>query len=332
MARIHSSITDLIGDTPLIELGRYAERRELTARLLAKVEYFNPAGSVKDRAAWAIIREAEASGALQPGGRIVDITSGNTGIALAAIAARRGYRTTFYLGDNISPDKVALLRAYGAELEVVPNSFLADPANLPVLVERVEAENPDAFFANQLGNPANPQAHFDTTGPEIWADTDGEVDILVGGIGTGGTVSGAGRFLKGKKPAVRVVVAEPGLGSLPTPENLYPAEIDGVHKVTEVESDFLPENFDASVPDEIVALETQQAREAARALAREEGLLVGTSSGAALWVATELARRPENAGATIVVVFPDTGERYLSAGTFGTLDDAETLNVETVPA
>jgi cysteine synthase A len=316
MPNIHQNITELIGNTPLIELGSYARNRGLGARIVAKVEYFNPAGSVKDRAAYAIIRQAEVSEQLKPGGTIVDITSGNTGIALAAIAARLGYRTKFYLGDNISPDKITLLEAYGAELVKIPNSEFTDPAFLPAFLERIAADNPDAFFANQLGNPANPQVHYETTGPEIWRDTDGEVAAIVGGVGTGGTISGSGRFFKEQNPDVFVAVAEPGEGSLPTPENPYPAEIDGVHKVTEVESEFLPGNYDASVVDEVIALETQQAREAARALAREEGLLVGTSSGAILHAATQLAKRPEFSGRIIVAVLPDTGERYLSAGTF----------------
>jgi cysteine synthase A len=316
MPDIRTSIIDLIGNTPLLELAAYAANRDLPARIVAKVEYFNPAGSVKDRAAWAIIRAAEEAGLLQPGGQIVDITSGNTGIALAAVAARRGYRTKFYLSDNISPDKITLLAAYGAEIVKVPNGSFADPAFLPAFLERIQAENPDAYFSNQLGNPVNPQVHYETTGPEIWRDTDGEVDAVVGGVGTGGTISGAGRYLREQNPDVKVFVAEPGLGSLPTAENPYPAEIDGVHKVSEVESDFLPQNFDASVVDEAIALETEQAFETARALAREEGLLVGTSSGAIVWAATQLARRPEFAGKTIVAVLPDTGERYLSAGTF----------------
>ena len=317
MPNIHSSITELIGNTPLLELSKYSENRGLAGRIVAKVEYFNPAGSVKDRAAYAIIRQGELSEQLKPGGTIVDITSGNTGIALAALAARLGYATKFYLSDNISPDKITLLEAYGAELVKIPNSEFTDPAFLPVFLEKIQADNPDAFFANQLGNPANPQVHYETTGPEIWRDTDGEVAAIVGGVGTGGTISGTGRFLKEQNPDVFVAVAEPGLGSLPTPENPYPAEIDGVHKVSEVEAEFLPGNYDLTIADEVIALETQQAREIARALAREEGLLIGTSSGAIVYAATQLAARPEFAGRIIVAVLPDTGERYLSAGTFG---------------
>jgi len=320
MAAISRSITDLIGNTPLLELAKYSENRGLGARIVAKIEYFNPAGSVKDRAAWSIIRSAESEGLLEPGGLIVDITSGNTGIALAAVAARRGYRTKFYLSDNISPDKITLLSAYGAEVVKVPNGNFADPAFLPTFLEQIAAENPGAFFANQLGNPANPRVHYETTGPEIWRDTDGVVDALVGGVGTGGTVSGAGRYLREQNPDIYVVVAEPGLESLPTVENPYPDEIDGVHKVSEVEADFLPPNFDETVTNEVIALETQQAWETARALAREEGLLVGTSSGAIVWAATQLADRAEFAGKTIVAVLPDTGERYLSAGTFRVVD------------
>jgi len=332
MPDIRTSIIDLIGDTPLLELAAYAANRDLKARLVAKVEYFNPAGSVKDRAAWSIIRTAEEAGLLGPGGKIVDITSGNTGIALAAIAARRGYTAKFYLSDNISPDKVALLRAYGAEVVTFPNGDLADPAFEPALLQRIESENPDAYFTNQLGNPANPRAHYETTGPEIWRDTGGAVDVFVGGIGTGGTISGAGRYLRERNPGIKIFVAEPGPGSLPTAENPYPAEIDGVHKVSEVEPDFLPQNFDAAVVDEAIPLETAQAFETARALAREEGLLVGTSSGAIVWVATQLARRPEFEGKTIVAVLPDTGERYLSAGAFAQPAGAEPAESAAVPA
>ncbi|WP_392508182.1 PLP-dependent cysteine synthase family protein [Naumannella halotolerans] len=318
MTTIATSITDLIGHTPLLELQKYSTNRGLRARLLAKLEYLNPLGSVKDRTAWSIIRQAEESGALQPGGTIVDVTSGNTGISLAAIAARHGYRTKFYLSDNISPDKITLLQAFGADVVTVPNVNFADPPFLATLVERIRTENPDAYFTDQLANPANPQAHYSTTGPEIWADTDGQVDILVTGVGTGGTVTGTAKYLREHNPDLQVVLAEPGLGSLPTEENPYPHEIDGVHKVTEVETEYLPDNFDPAAPTEVIALETADARTAAQALAAEEGLLIGTSAGAITWVATQLAQRPENAGKTIVAVLPDSGERYLAAGTFAT--------------
>lgn len=313
---IAHDLTDLIGGTPLIELGAYTARRGLGARILGKLEQVNPAGSVKDRIAWAIIRDAEERGLLHPGDLIVDITSGNTGIALASIAARRGYRTTFYLGDNTSPDKTNLLTALGAELVPVPNSLFLDPEALQILFARAQDENPGAFISDQLGNPVNPRTHYETTGPEIWTDTEGEVHVLVAGVGTGGTASGAGRYLKDANPLVKVVIAEPGEESLPTEEALYPDEIDGVHKVVEVEEEQLPPNYDVTIADEVIPIEAAAAYATARELLREEGLLVGASSGAIVAAATILAARPEHAGQTIVAVLPDSGERYLSAGVF----------------
>ena len=317
MAVLVSDLTDLIGDTPLLELRHYGANRGLRARVLAKLESRNPVGSVKDRIAWAIIHDAEQRGLLGPGGSIVDLTSGNTGIALAALAASRGYESFFYAGDNISPDKLALLQAFGATIITVPNSFFLDPDALVILRERAQKEFPDAYFTDQLANPANPRYHYETTGPEIWEATGGTVDILVGGVGTGGTLSGAGRYLKERKPDLRVVVAEPGLGSVPSEENPYPLEIDGVHKITEAEPQQIPDNFDQAIADEFVALETTDAFATSRALAREEGLLAGTSAGGNVFVATRLALRPENEGKTIVTVICDSAERYLSAGIFG---------------
>jgi cysteine synthase A len=311
-----SDLTELIGDTPLLELRRYGANRGLRARLLAKLETRNPVGSVKDRIAWAIIRDAEQRGLLGPGGSIVDLTSGNTGIALAAIAAARGYQSYFYIGDNISPDKLALLRAFGATIIDVPNTFFLDPDALVLLRERAQKEYPDAYFTDQLANPVNPRCHYETTGPEIWEATGGSVDILVGGVGTGGTLSGAGRYLKERKPELLVVVAEPGLDSVPTEENPYPREIDGVHKITEAEPQQIPDNFDQTIADEFIALETADAFATSRAVAREEGLLAGTSAGGILFAATKLALRPENDGKTIVAIVPDSAERYLSAGIY----------------
>ncbi len=311
--KIHDNLSDLIGNTPLLELHNYARNRNLGARIVAKIESFNPAGSIKDRIAWAIIREAEEAGKLHPGDLIVDVTSGNTGIGLAAVAASRGYRAKFYVSDNISQDKVKVLRLYGAEIVTVKNEFFLDPEALDKITARIQQENPAAFFTDQLANPANPRIHFDTTGPEIWRDTEGAVDIFVGGVGTGGTISGAGRFLKSKKPGLRVVIAEPAEGSIPTEENLYPDEIDGVHKVSEVPPEQLPKNFDNSIADEIIPLSTAEARRAALELVAEEGIFAGVSSGAVLWAATQLAGRPENAGKLIVAVLPDTGERYLAS-------------------
>ncbi len=325
MGQIHDSITDLIGNTPLLELHNYRRHRDLGARILVKVEYLNPAGSVKDRIAWAIVRDAEERGLLKPGDRLVDVTSGNTGIAFAAIAAARGYRAKVYASDNISPDKIRLLEHYGAEVVKVENSFFLDPLALEKITEIVRSENPGDYFTDQLANPANPRVHYETTGPEIWRDTGGVIDAFVAGVGTGGTISGAGRYLKERNPGIRLVVAEPAEGSLPTEENPYPAEIDGVHKVTEVEPFQLPGNFDADVVDEVIALEATEAAATARALAREEGLLAGTSAGATLFAATRLAARPEFAGKTIVAVLPDSGERYLNAAAFRTDDAAVVL-------
>ncbi|MBB6488961.1 PLP-dependent cysteine synthase family protein [Rhizobium lusitanum] len=317
MTRIYNSFSELIGNTPLLELHNYRRKRRLDARILAKVEYFNPAGSVKDRIAWGIIKEAEDAGKIRPGDLLVDVTSGNTGIGLAAVAASRGYRTKFYLSDNISEDKVKLLRLFGAELVIVKNEFFLDPEALDKITARVRDENPTAFFTDQLANPVNPRTHFETTGPEIWRDTEGTVDIFVGGVGTGGTISGVGKFLRSKKPDIKIIIAEPALESLPTEENPYPDEIDGVHKVSEVPAEQLPRNFDTTIADEVISLNTADARATARALAAEEGIFAGTSSGAVLWVATQLAARPENAGKVIVAVLPDTGERYLSTAATG---------------
>jgi cysteine synthase A len=313
MARIYDSFSDLIGNTPLLELHNFRKNRNLRARILAKIEYFNPAGSIKDRIAWGIVKEAEEAGKIRPGDLLVDVTSGNTGIGLAAVAASRGYRTKFYLSDNISLDKVKLLRLYGAEIVTVKNEFFLDPEALEKISARVGEENPTAYFTDQLANPANPRTHFETTGPEIWRDTDGTVDIFVAGVGTGGTISGAGKFLKSKKPGLKVVVAEPAPESLPTEENPYPDEIDGVHKVSEVPPEQLPRNFDTSIADEVIALKTADARKTARELVAEEGIFAGTSSGAVLWVAARLAALPENVDKVIVAVLPDTGERYLTA-------------------
>jgi len=289
VAVLVSDLTDLIGDTPLLELRRYGARRGLQARLLAKLEMLNPVGSVKDRIAWGIIRDAEQRGLLGPGGSIVDLTSGNTGIALAAIAAARGYQASFYAGDNISPDKLALLRAFGARVIEVPNTFFLDPNALELLRERAQKENPDAYFTDQVANPVNPRYHYETTGPEIWEATGGSVDILVGGVGTGGTL---------------------------TEENPYPKEIDGVHKITEAEPQQLPANFDQSIADEFYAVETPDAFATSRAVAREEGLLIGTSAGAILFAATQVALRPDSQGKTIVSIACDSAERYLSTGIF----------------
>lgn len=316
MATINNSITDLIGNTPLLELHRYRQNRDLSARILVKVEYLNPAGSVKDRIAWSLIRDAQERNLLKPGGTIVDVTSGNTGIGLAAVAAAHGYKAKFYASDNISPDKFRLLEHYGAEVVRVPNSFFLAPDALEKITEIIRKENPDAYFTDQLANPANPQTHYKTTGPEIWRDTDGVIDAFVAGVGTGGTISGAGRYLKEKNPDIWLTISEPDVSTLPTDENPNPPEIDGVHNVTEAEPQQLPQNFDRDIVDEIIPLSPEQAAITARALAREEGLLAGTSAGATLYAATIIASRPDFVGKTIVAVLPDSGERYLNATAF----------------
>jgi cysteine synthase A len=312
LGRIYRDFTELVGNTPLVELARIRTKYNLQARILAKIEYLNPAGSVKDRTAWGIIREAEKNGKLKPGDLIFDLTSGNTGIGFAAVASARGYRTKFYLRNTISEDKINILRQFGSEIELIENEELFQPDAIRRIIDRIKAENPGAFYTGQRSNDANPQVHFETTGPEIWRDTEGDVDILVGTVGTGGTVSGAGRFLKGQKPEIRIVVAEPTPESVPSADNPDAPTIEGVHKVTEVEEDTLPETYHRGVVDEVIAVTTEEARRAALAIARGEGFLVGTSSGAAVAVAIKLARRAENRGKTIAVIFPDSGERYLS--------------------
>lgn len=310
--RIFNNLTELIGKTPLLELRNYTQKRHLNARIVAKIEYLNPAGSIKDRAAFSMIQDAEERGLLKKGDTIVDVTSGNTGIAMAAVAAAKGYRTKFYVSDNISVDKIKLLKIYGAEIVTVENAFFMDPEALDKLAYRIQEENPATFFIDQLANPANPNAHILTTGPEIWHDTDGEVDILVCAMGTGGTASGIGQFLRSRKASIKIVIAEPAESSLPTDDNPYPDEIDGVHKVSEVPHESLPKNFNRQMVDEIIAVETQEARQTALHLVRDEGVFVGVSSGAILHAATILAERTENAGKLIVAIMPDSGERYLS--------------------
>jgi cysteine synthase A len=312
LTKIHGNLTDLIGRTPLIELRNIVSRRSLGVRLLAKLEYLNPAGSVKDRSALGIIREAEASGRLKPGDMIVDITSGNTGIALAAIAATRGYRTKFYLRSTISRDKINILRQFGAEVVIIDNLEFLVPDAIETIIARIRAENPDAFFADQRDNPANPRIHYDMTGPEIWDDTGGEVDVVIGAVGTGGSLSGIGRYLKERKPGVRIVVSEPSIESLPSPEQPYAPGIEGVHKVTDIEPRLLPRNFDPGVVDKVVAVTADEADDHALVIAREEGILAGTSAGASLAVALTLAADPAAAGQTFVIIVCDSAERYLS--------------------
>ncbi|ERM01843.1 cysteine synthase [Brucella intermedia 229E] len=259
-----------------------------------------------------IIRYAERGGKIKPGDLLVDLTSGNTGIGIAAIATAKGYRTKFYLRDTISEDKINILRQFGSEIVLIDNDELLEPGVLQRVLDRIRSENPDAYYTGQRSNPANPAIHFETTGPEIWRDTDGAVDILVSTVGTGGTISGTGRYLKEKKSSLRVILVEPTADSVPSIDNPRVETIEGVHKVTDIEENVLPENYDRTVVDEIIAVTTEQSRRAAVSVAREEGFLVGTSSGAAIAAALQVAKRQENAGKTIVAVLPDSGERYLS--------------------
>ena len=308
MGNICRSVDELIGRTPLLELTNTEKEEKLCARVLAKLEYFNPAGSAKDRVALAMINDAEARGILQPGGTVIEPTSGNTGIGLACIAAARGYRAVIVMPDSMSPERVKLMRSYGAEVVLTPGQLGMNGAIAKA--EELAKELPGSFLAGQFENPANAQAHFDTTGPEIWADTDGTVDIFVAGIGTGGTITGTGRYLKAQNAAISVVGVEPA-GSA-----ILSGGQAGKHVLQGIGAGFVPKVLDTDIYDSIVTVTEEQAYAAARGLGRTEGVLVGISSGAALHAALELAKQPENQGKTIVVLLPDTGERYLSGNLF----------------
>lgn len=301
-------ITDLIGHTPLMELENTEKANSLEATVLAKLEYFNPAGSVKDRIAKAMVDDAEAKGLLKPGSVIIEPTSGNTGIGLASVAAARGYRLIIAMPETMSVERRNLMKAYGAEL------VLTDGAKgMTGAIEKAEElakEIPDSFIPSQFSNPANPAAHEKTTGVEIWEDTDGKVDIFVAGVGTGGTISGVGKYLKSKNPNVKVVAVEPKSSPVLSEGKAGP------HKIQGIGAGFVPETLDTKIYDEIIAVENEDAFETGRAIARTEGVLVGISSGAAVWAAIQLAKRPENKGKTIVALLPDTGERYLSTPMF----------------
>ena len=306
--KTYARITDLIGGTPLLELKNYEANNELSATILAKLEYFNPAGSVKDRIAKAMIDDAEAKGALKKGAVIIEPTSGNTGIGLAAVAASRGYKIILTMPETMSIERRNLLKAYGAEL------VLTDGAKgMKGAIEKANelaASTPGSFIPSQFTNPANPEVHKKTTGPEIWEDTDGKVDIFVAGVGTGGTISGVGEYLKSKNPNVKVVAVEPA-GS-PVLSKGTP----GPHKIQGIGAGFVPDTLNTDIYDEIITVENEEAFETGRALAKKEGLLVGISSGAAVYAATVLAKRPENKGKVIVALLPDTGDRYLSTPMF----------------
>lgn len=311
MAKISKNLTELIGKTPLLELSNYEEKNDLKAKIVAKLEYFNPAGSVKDRIALAMIEDAEKSGKLKAGSVIIEPTSGNTGIGLASVAAARGYRIILTMPETFSVERRILMKAYGAEIVLTEGSKGMKGAI--ARAEELAAEIPNSFIPGQFTNPANPAVHKATTGPEIWEDTDGKVDIFVSGAGTGGTVTGAGEYLKSKNPNVKVVVVEPA--DSPVLSEGRP----GPHKIQGIGPGFVPAVLNISVFDEIITVKNEDAFATGREIAKEEGLLVGISSGAAAWAATQLAKRPENAGKTIVVILPDTGERYLSTALFADL-------------
>lgn len=308
MSNIYTSADQLIGKTPLLELTHIEKQFDLKARILAKLEYFNPAGSVKDRIAKAMIDDAEAAGRLKPGSVIIEPTSGNTGIGLAAVAAARGYRIIIVMPETMSVERRQLMKAYGAELVLTEGTKGMKGAIAKA--DELAAEIPDSFIPGQFVNPANPQTHRETTGPEIFADTDGDVDIFVAGVGTGGTVTGVGEYLKSRKPSVRVVAVEPASSAV------LSTGVAGAHKIQGIGAGFVPEVLNTAVYDEIIPVSNEDAFAIGRLIGQREGVLVGISSGAAAFAAIELAKRPENAGKTIVVVLPDTGDRYLSTPLF----------------
>ena len=308
MSHIYTSADQLIGRTPLLELTHLEKKYGLKARILAKLEYFNPAGSVKDRIAKAMIDDAEARGLLKEGSVIIEPTSGNTGIGLASVAAARGYRIIIVMPETMSVERRQLMKAYGAELVLTEGAKGMKGAIAKA--DELAKEIPNSFIPGQFVNPANPKAHFETTGPEIWEDTDGGVDVFVAGVGTGGTVTGVGRYLKSKNPAVRVVAVEPKSSAV------LSTGVAGPHKIQGIGAGFVPAVLDTGVYDEIIPVENDDAFATGRELGKSEGVLVGISSGAALWAALKLAGRPENAGKTIVVLLPDTGDRYLSTPLF----------------
>lgn len=326
MSRVKKSITELVGRTPLLELTNYERKEDLHAKIFVKLEYFNPNQSVKDRIALSMIEDAEKRGVLKPGYTIVETTSGNTGIGLAAIAAAKGYKFRVYIQDNVSQERFQVIKAFGGEViklsdepvikEVLDATNGDFVAAIAALREKVLAKEKDIYFVDQTANPANPAVHEHTTGPEIWEDTDGKVDILVANVGTGGTISGTGKFLKQKNPNIKVVAIQPGQNSLPSETNPEPEEITGVHPFEGVPAERIPATLNLNIYDEKAEIETIQAYKAAREVAKTDGILIGTSSGAAIYAATEIAKKPENKGKTIVAILPDTGLRYLSTNLF----------------
>ncbi len=308
MKNISKTLTDLIGKTPLLELSNLEKNHSLNARVIAKLEYFNPAGSVKDRVGKAMIDDAEAKGLLKKGSVIIEPTSGNTGIGLASVASARGYRIILTMPETMSVERRNLLKAYGAEIVLTEGSKGMKGAIAKA--EELAKEIPDAFTPGQFINPANPAIHFKTTGPEIWEDTDGDVDIFVAGIGTGGTITGVGEFLKSKNPKVKIIAVEP------SDSPVLSKGTAGPHKIQGIGAGFVPDTLNTSIYDEIITVESEDAFATGREIARSEGLLVGISAGAAVWAAMQVAKREENNGKTIVVLLPDTGERYLSTPMF----------------
>lgn len=309
MSKIYKSLTDLIGKTPLLELSNYENQYQLKAKILGKLEYFNPAGSVKDRIARAMILDAEEKGLLSPSSVIIEPTSGNTGIGLASVAAARGYRIILTMPETMSVERRNLLKAYGAELVLTDGS-----KGMTGAIEKAEElakEITNSFIPGQFKNPANPKIHMETTGPEIWEDTDGEIDFFVAGVGTGGTITGVGEYLKSKNPNIKIVAVEPDASPVLSEGK------SGPHKIQGIGAGFVPEVLNTKIYDEIIRVKNEDAFAAGRELSKTEGLLIGISSGAAVWAARQLAERPENAGKTIVALLPDTGERYLSTPMFG---------------
>lgn len=308
VSKIYKSVTELIGRTPIIELKNIEEKHNLKATVLAKLEYFNPAGSVKDRVAKAMIEDAEKSGVLKKGATIIEPTSGNTGIGLASVATAKGYKTILTMPETMSIERRNLLKAYGAQIVLTDGTKGMSGAIAKANELKEEIEN--AVILGQFVNPANPKVHYETTGPEIFEDTDGNVDIFVAGVGTGGTLSGTGKYLKSKNPSVKVVAVEPATSPVLSEGH------GGPHKIQGIGAGFVPDTLDTYIYDEIITVKNEDAFAAANTIAKSEGILVGISSGASLWAAVELAKRPENEGKTIVALLPDTGERYLSAGVY----------------
>ena len=306
--RVYRKITDLIGGTPLLELTNYEKANELNAKIYAKLEYFNPAGSVKDRIAKAMLDDAEEKGLLKPGAVIIEPTSGNTGIGLASVAASRGYKVILTMPETMSVERRNLLKAYGAELVLTEGA--KGMAGAIAKAKELAEQTPNSYIPSQFTNPANPAVHLKTTGPEIWADTDGKVDIFVAGVGTGGTLSGVGAYLKSQNPNVKVVAVEPATSPVLSGGKAGP------HKIQGIGAGFVPDTLNTDIYDEILPVQNEDAFTTGRALARSEGVLVGISSGAAVFAAAQLAKRPENAAKVIVALLPDTGERYLSTPMF----------------